>query len=210
VESSDSKSIFGVLVGLFALFLLWLWASGNAAQLWAVVSGTPAPSTSTTAKPTSTVATTTPIAGSPIQTGITVPTYQTPQLTTVATPTQYINTSPAITAPSPQSIGGLTFAGAQSGGVQITPSVFANSSSVPAAPAITYSQTPTQQGLQTASNWLQNVLDPLGIGGGAPAEANASWGTYGDLSTADNSAWGSYNDTSNLAGTSADTGTAVA
>jgi hypothetical protein len=181
VNSSDTKSIFGVLVGLMALFLLWLWASGNAAALWAVASGKPASSTASTAPAANVVGgNAAPLGGSPVSTGISVPNYVAPTATVAAvTVPQYINTTAAIAAPSTQSIGGFTYAGAQSGGVQITPTALLNTFSTPATTEITSTNTPLGQGGGAIANWLLNVLDPLGIGGGS-VSPTASFGSYND------------------------------
>lgn len=124
---TDQKSIFGVLVGLAALFLLWLWASGNAATLWAAATGTPTASTPTTGTATG-AAQAAPNAGS-------FGTYGTAN--TVAQPTSYINTTPAaVIEVNPSSIGGYTVAGAQSGGVAVMPTVIANTNSIPSNASI--------------------------------------------------------------------------
>jgi hypothetical protein len=150
MDTADQKSIFGVLVGIAALFLLWLWASGNAKTLWAAASGTPSTTTPTTGAATGTVAAnvvngaSAPLGGS---TQISVP--------------NYTSTLPAITFPTAGSIGGYTTSGAQSGGVSIAPTAIANAQG---AVSSGYS-----------GNFVNNALQWLGIGA---ASNTASYGTW--------------------------------
>jgi len=190
MNGSDSKSIFGVLVGLGALFLLWLWASGNAAQLWAAATGT-----TVATPPTPAAAATSPSAymqGSNTTGPVVAAATPAATIGSVAVP-QFVNTSPAITTPPASAIAGLTLAGAQSGGVQVTPTVLYNTSSVPA----TTGYGPGALQNSGVTNWLLNVLDPLGIGGGSVG-GTASFGSWDDPSgsaTSDaSSPWGSSND----------------
>ncbi len=124
VNTADQKSIFGVLVALAALFILWLWASGNAATLWAAATGNA--SSSTTATTGAGIAA--PNSGS-------FGTYNSVSPTTLNTTVNvpnYTSTLPAVQLPSPTNIAGATFSGATNGGVSVTPTVLANSNSVPA------------------------------------------------------------------------------
>ena len=130
MNQADEKSIFGVLVALAAIFILWLWASGNAAALWSAISGA-AVST------------------------VTVPNYASNVQASGFSINSLLNAAQGSTAPSyygiqlpnPESIGGNTFSGAMSGGVSVTPTVFSQSTSVPAYTSTTQS-----------SDWLSELL----------------------------------------------------
>lgn len=133
---NDQKSIFGILVGLVALFALWLWASGNGQQLLAAATGT---GTSTTPLAANTTGgNSAPLGGTSSAGSVS---------TTIAVP-QYVSTTAAIVPTNPNAIGGYTYGGATSGGVSITPTVLANSTSVPAV---------TQVG--SIPNWLSGIIN---------------------------------------------------
>jgi hypothetical protein len=110
MNPNDDRSIFGVLVGLAALFVLWLWASGNGAKLWAVATSSN-PTTSTTPSTTPAYE---PGGGLNTLAPSTTPAYE---------PGGGVNTLAAIVSPYADAIAGNTYAGAQSGGVSVTPSV---------------------------------------------------------------------------------------
>lgn len=124
----DSKSVFGVLVGLFALFCLWLFASGNWGKLYAAVTGG-----TSSAAPSSTTA------GAPAAVATGAPA----QVTTVAPTTNYASGISILPLPTNPIGGG---GGATSGGVSVTPS---------ALNALAGEPVPGQT---TAPNWLNSIL----------------------------------------------------
>ena len=163
MNQADEKSIFGVLVALAAIFILWLWASGNAAALWYAISGAAASSpvaTGAAAAATngssgaSLAASVTPTPSSQVST-VTVPNYASNVQANGFSINSLLNAAQGGTAPSyygiqlpnPESIGGNTLNGAVSGGVSVTPTVFSQSTSVPAYTSTTQS-----------SDWLSELL----------------------------------------------------
>lgn len=144
MNASDQKSIFGILVAIAALFLLWLWASGNAATLWAAANGsgtnTSTPNSATNAAPN---------AGSFGAYGTATPT----ALNTTVNVPNYTTTIPAIQYNTAGAIGGNTSTGAVSGGAGVTPTVLANSNSVPAIAT-----------LEEEESYIQGLL---GLGSGS-------------------------------------------
>jgi hypothetical protein len=160
---NDQKSIFGIFVGLCALFVLWLWASGNGVTLWKAATGQSASAPGASNLAANTVGgQSAPLGGTSAGT----------TNTTMSIP-NYAPTTGAITPSGAQSIGGNTYNGAMSGGVSITPTSIAYSATVPASVSNTNGST----------NWLSWLTTPLtnaGIGGLAPDFANASFSSWSD------------------------------
>jgi hypothetical protein len=142
----DQKSIFGIACGLVALFFFWLWASGKYASFLAWAGAAPSG--------TGSVATGANASTTNGQTGAVAAASGGSSTSAVAEP-NYVNTSPLASAlaaiqASPaysSALGGYTTNGAVGGGTQITPTVLANSSAVPAT-------TPSL----SSSNWLETLL----------------------------------------------------
>jgi hypothetical protein len=144
---NDQKSIFGIAVGLVALFAFWLWASGRYSAFAALASGAPAAvATATTGAASAAAngagATQTSSAGS-----LTIPTYVDTSPLIAQLNALQTSTPAGIALGSPQAMAGMTVNGATSGGVSVTPNVFANTSSV--APSLFSA---------SSGNWVSELL----------------------------------------------------
>jgi hypothetical protein len=124
---NDQKSIFGILVGLVALFAFWLWATGRFATLVTAMGGTNPVGTSSAATSTNGDAGA-PAAASRTSQSVAIPNYAN---TTAAAQSLSLSTPYGLGLGGASSLGGYTVNGAMSGGVSVTPSVFANTFSIP-------------------------------------------------------------------------------
>ena len=167
----DQKSIFGIVLGLVALFCFWLWASGKYAAFLALATGTAPASTATGAAATSTNGST----GGPLAASsggssgsVTIPNYV--NTSPLATALAAIQSSPAYNS----SLGGYTTTGAVGGGTQVTPTVLANSTSIPTATVAAGNN----------GDWLASLLAGFGATG-TQATAATNPTTIGSNGTLD-------------------------
>ena len=141
---NDQKSVFGIFVGLIALFAFWLWATGRYAQLATALGAAPAAVAGAAASSV------TGSAGAPAaaasSSAVTIPNYAN---TSQAVQSLQLSTPYGLNLGGANMLGGFTVAGATSGGVSVTPTVFANSQSVPPVTS------------QAGGDWLSGLFADL-------------------------------------------------